>query len=94
MEENMYIIKLSQLAKISNISTRHFNRLFRNIYKTSPLKYHLKIRLEKACRLLADDKYSITEIALICGFSDSSHFSKAFKNAFEITPLQYRKKRV
>ena len=42
-------------------------------------------------KLLEDEKLTISEIALMVGYSDDSSFSKSFKKYEAITPGQYRK---
>ena len=53
----------------------------------------LKRRLEAARNMLKDSaaaSRSITEIALICGFSELSHFSKCFSREFGASPREFR----
>jgi AraC-like DNA-binding protein len=40
---------------------------------------------------LGDQDTSITEIAFLLGFSESSAFSRAFKRWVGVTPSEYRK---
>jgi AraC-like DNA-binding protein len=48
-------------------------------------------RLHRAAwRLLLMPHRSITDIALECGFSDSSYFSRRFQGLFGTSPRQYR----
>jgi AraC-like DNA-binding protein len=53
----------------------------------------LQMRLEKAAKLLGDDKHHnrrIAEIALEVGFTDLSHFNRAFRRHFGDTPSGVR----
>lgn len=50
-----------------------------------------KVRKEFAISLLEERKKSITQIALLLGFNDSSAFSRAFKRWTGVTPSQYLK---
>ena len=49
---------------------------------------------EAKARLMSDDleKYTVTGIGKMCGFSSKSSFYRVFKNATGITPLNYIKK--
>lgn len=50
-----------------------------------------ELRLENACRLLADHpEMSISDIATASGFSSLSVFSREFKRKLEVTPSYYR----
>jgi AraC-like DNA-binding protein len=49
-----------------------------------------ELRRELAERYLADPSYSMTEIAFLLGYSESSGFSRAFKGWHGVTPSEYR----
>ena len=54
-----------------------------------------ELRLENACRLLADHpEMSISDIATDSGFSSLSVFSREFKRKLEVTPSYYREQMV
>ena len=92
--ENHYTETLSRsnLAKISNMSVRHFNRLFTATYHTTPGSYILSLRMQNACHLLANSTDSISEIALQCGFNDNNYFSRQFHKFYGFSPREYRQK--
>ena len=46
--------------------------------------------MEKAIEYLSDNKYSINEIALKCGYNNTHYFIKVFKRHFGKTPGIYR----
>ena len=48
------------------------------------------LRRELAERYLADPSYSMTEIAFLLGYSDSSAFSRAFRGWHDMAPSAYR----
>jgi AraC-like DNA-binding protein len=50
-----------------------------------------EIRQDLAQKYLRDQDTSMTEIAFLLGFSESSAFSRAFKRWLGVTPTQYRK---
>lgn len=84
-------LPMDALAGMSGLSTRHFNRLFKNAYGTTPVHYLLNLKLDLASHLLISTKKPITEIALSCGFLDINYFSRAFKKFRKTTPSAYRK---
>lgn len=85
-------ITVEQLAEQSGLSVRHFNRLFRDTYHTSPGRYLLQYRIQKSENLLHYTNMSIAEIAYQCGFNDSNYFSRQFHNIHGISPRQYRER--
>lgn len=91
MQQN-YSNKLTNtnLAKQVNMSESHFIRLFKNETGTTPIEYLVKLRIEKAKKLLKSNKKNITEVSLLCGFNSSSHFSSSFLKHEKISPSDYQ----
>ena len=78
------------IALLCDISPIYFRKLFQKIYKTSPIKYLIKIRINKAKEFLRGDYLSISDIAKLTGFSSVYTFSKAFKKETGISPSEYK----
>ncbi len=78
-------LTIEQVARESAMSEYHFFRLFKKVFGVSPHQYILGKRLSAAQELLKKN-YSVSDVALECGFADIYAFSKAFKNRFGITP--------
>ena len=57
----------------------------------APADYIRLIRLKRAAQLLKEQKYSITEVAEMTGFSDAKYFREVFKKHFNVSPSQYGK---
>jgi transcriptional regulator GlxA family with amidase domain len=91
MEKNINtILSTDQIAQEVGISNRQLKRLFLTSLRDSPMGYFRKLRLRRAHWLLHHTNISITEIALECGFTDSSHLAKRFKEFFGYQPSQTR----
>lgn len=90
--ENHYMqpITLKEMAQVSCMSISHFSAMFRDFFSESPMDYLNSYRIERACLLLNNSNYSVTEIAHLCGFNDSAYFSKVFKKHKHLTPKKYR----
>ncbi len=50
-------------------------------------------RLLRAIELMHEDKFTLTEIALECGFDSGSSLSRIFRKQFQCSPSQYREQR-
>lgn len=85
-------ISIEALADKVHLNKSYFIRKFKNKFGSSPLKYLSDIKLNNAKILLQDTDCSIDEIAMQCGFCNSSYFSLIFKRENGITPGDYRKK--
>lgn len=56
-----------------------------------PANFIRRIRFNKACKLLIEGRYSISEISGMVGFSSSSYFSTSFKKYVGCLPSEYVK---
>ncbi len=84
-------LSLNVLAGVANFSPYHFHRIFTFLTGETPGNYVQRMRVEKAARLLQNDKrMSISEIAYACGFGSVSLFSRSFRACFGITAKEYR----
>ena len=52
--------------------------------------YIRQLRIEKSLPLLAKKHIPVSEIAFLCGFSDTSNFIRSFKKVKAVTPNDYR----
>lgn len=80
--------KLCDLLAMSR--TSFYNKL-RALTEHSPGDYVRHIRLDYAKKMLHEEKYTITEISDMTGFSDVKYFREVFKKYFHISPSEYRK---
>jgi LacI family transcriptional regulator len=73
------------------VSRRSLEIQFQHYLGRSPAEEIRRVRLEKGQELLARTDRSIGEIAVACGFANSTRFGVAFRKRFGQTPLAYRK---
>ena len=81
---------VSEMACSVSYSYDHFRHKFKEITGQSPTSYIINKRIENACKLLLLNKYTCTEITMMCGFSSSSQFTNLFKKTIGITPKKYQ----
>lgn len=74
------------IAADIGISPRQLERLFGKYLNTTPKKFYMEMRLERARNLLVQTESSVTEIALACGFENPGHFSRVYRTSFGVTP--------
>lgn len=93
IEDNYgYNIHISDISRHVGIDRTYLYKIFMNYESISPKQYLTRYRILMAKNILTNSKHTITEIALSCGFHDSSVFCKSFHQIEHMTPLQYRKK--
>ncbi len=94
MEQNVEeALTREEIAARVGLSRRQLERLFRRYLNTSPARYYLRLRLERARLLLTQSTMPVTEIAFACGFTSASHFSKCYRDMFTRTPRDERRVR-
>ncbi|MFT5599779.1 MAG: AraC-like DNA-binding protein [Flavobacteriales bacterium] len=78
IQQNIYSnLSVSELAKLCNMSLSSFKSKFAEVYKVSPIKWFLKIKLEKASELLKNKNDRIFHIAIEVGFESWSTFNRS-----------------
>lgn len=83
-------VTVNQLAEIENYNVTYYNDWFKQQTGCSPSLYLRKIRIEKAQELLRTTDLSMTEIAVMVGYSSNSTFTRAFHSITNRTPKEYR----
>lgn len=84
-------ITLSDIAHACSCSKSTICHLFKEHAGISTQKYIFNLRIEQAKKLLKTSSLSITDIALMSGFSNSNYFSTAFKKEVGKSPAEYRR---
>ncbi|MEX0605976.1 MAG: GlxA family transcriptional regulator [Marinobacter sp.] len=83
-------IELQELAALTGISRRQLERLFLKHLGCTPSRYYLRVRLNRARRLLKQTSCSIVEIASMCGFVSATHFSRCYRKTMGRAPKYER----
>ncbi len=84
-------IYVRQLAEMSFMSVRNFQRIFKDSIGLSPNDYLLDLRIQNASKLLIETDSAIYDVSEQVGIPDWFYFSKAFKRKFGVSPLKFRK---
>ena len=85
-------VSLRTLSNLVNLSPSHFCRAFKQSVGMPPHRYHTSRRIERAKVMLVRRSYSVTEIGLAVGYSETSSFTAAFRKATGITPTDFHRK--
>jgi AraC family transcriptional regulator len=73
------------LARMASYSPWHFIRAFRTTYGETPHAYLVRMRLERARRLLRASPLAVSEVAAVSGFQNRCAFSRLFRQRFGTT---------
>lgn len=82
---------LTVAAAQSFLSRRRFNDLFKSCFGLTPNRYLIGLKIDYAKNLISTNYFSISQIAEMCGFSDTYYFYKVFKSETGTTPAEYKK---
>lgn len=89
---NYQNITVNDIADYIGINRCYLSTIFKKQLNTSPQRYLLNFRLQKAEELLRSTQYTICNIASKVGYTDSLVFSKIFKKTYGLSPANYRNK--
>jgi len=84
-------ISRKDIAKHVSIAEDYLTYCFRQELGTTPIKYLQRYRVNRARGLLKETEKTITEIALLVGFSDSGYFSRIFHRETGMSPEAFRR---
>lgn len=78
-----------ELCRAAGPRYAYFSELFKKTFKMSPVRFVTKMRIDYAKELLVTNRWSVSEIAEMCGFSNAYYFSNVFKKQTGFPPSQY-----
>jgi AraC-like DNA-binding protein len=87
-------LSMPQLARHLGVGYSYFRREFRRRTGISPRQYQLRIRMQRAQRLIGSGDEPLKRVAERLGFSSAYHFSSAFKDEFGVAPSKWRQRKL
>ncbi|ATW27880.1 PocR ligand-binding domain-containing protein [Candidatus Formimonas warabiya] len=86
-------LRLEKVAQAVYLSPYYLSHIFKEETGCTILEYLTKIRIERAKKLLSDQKNSVKEVAQKVGYNNPSYFSKIFRSLEGLTPSEFRQGR-
>jgi LacI family transcriptional regulator len=83
-------ITVSDVLRVVPLSRRMLEHRFQRVIHRSPHSEIVRIRMERAARLLRETDLPLSEIASRAGFTSSIYLSKAFKHHTGVSPREFR----
>lgn len=83
-------ISIEQISKQIGLDISYLGKLFKDEKGISIKNYLTNVRIKKACELLKNTNYQISDISRSLGYSDQLQFSKIFKKYKLVSPSKFR----
>ena len=84
-------LSVEVLAERACVCPRHFTRLFKKTFRTTPASFVEQLRIGEAERRLATRRTSIESIAASVGFKSAEVFRRAFERRLGQTPSRFQR---
>ncbi len=85
-------VRLRDLLQLTGLSRPTFARQFKQHSGRTFSEYLNQLRLESACRELAESRRNVLEISLASGFTQVSFFNRLFRRVKKCSPTEFRAK--
>ncbi len=91
MEEHYWEpVTLADMARVAGLSRMHFAARFRISTGVRPHEYLLRLRVERAQKLMLESAEPLAQIAFSVGFQTQAHFTTVFRRFAATTPNRWR----
>lgn len=88
-------ITLNRMSDVLHVHPNYFSRVFKEKTGMSFVDYVSHVRVKHAENLLrTDNKRSVKEISIECGYKDSNYFGRVFKRHTGMSPADFRRKQI
>lgn len=87
-------ISVKVLVQKLFISKSYLSDIFKQNLGVSLLEYITMVKMERAKKLLREERLKSYEIAYRLGFQDHEYFSRVFKKYIGLSPTEYRQRKI
>ena len=89
MLKKYYNLNISTMAEMLRYNPRYISRVFKEETQMGILEYISSVRIHKAKALMAEQKYTLEELAGQVGYNNERSFRRAFVKITGETPSVY-----
>lgn len=82
-------ITIDMVAEHVGMNRSSFCTFFKKATGQTYITYLNKLRVDRACYLLREGNFNITEVCYMVGFNDVPYFNRCFKNNRGMSPKEY-----
>lgn len=85
-------LSVEELGNVAGMSRVTLYRKIKALTNQTAIEFIRSVRLKRAAQLLQQNKFNVSEVAYMVGFSDVDYFRRWFKEEFNLTPKEYAQK--
>lgn len=91
LEENLENTEfnVAMLCQLLGMNKKLLYRKVKLLTGTSPVNLIRRVRMTKAAKLLSQDRFTVSEVMYMVGYSNPSYFSRCFVTEYNVPPSQY-----
>ena len=91
IEENLSKedFSVALLAEMVSVDSKQLYRKLKQLADMTPVNYIKRIRLRKAAVLLKQERFTVSEVMFLVGYTNPSYFSKCFTELYGMSPKEY-----
>lgn len=91
MEANMEEpLAMTELTRRVGLSTRHVERVFRDVFDETPARFYKRLRVRRARVMIEDTLIPLIDVAIATGFCSHNALSRAVRDEYGSTPSKMR----
>ncbi|HYZ71444.1 MAG TPA: AraC family transcriptional regulator [Chthoniobacterales bacterium] len=87
----LHLRTVEQAAQGCHVEVAYMSRLFQRFGHTTPYRFLMRLKMNRATQLLVDNGMLVKEVAAKLEFADAFHFSRAFKRYYGLPPGRFIK---
>ena len=87
----VHLRTVEQAAQACHIEVAYLSRLFQRFGHTTPYRFIMRLKMNRATELLVDGGMLVKEVAAKLEFADAFHFSRVFKRLYGLPPGRFIK---
>ena len=85
-------ITLDELANRENVTKTYLSHFIRENLNMTFQEYISSVRFERALKLLRSSSMCLTDVSVVCGFSDVKYLTRMLESHFGMSAVQCREK--
>lgn len=83
-------ILIDEVAIVANMSVSNFCKYFKSRTQKTYIQFLTEVRIGFGCQMLIENRKSVQQIAIDCGFHNLSNFNRTFRMQKNQKPIEYR----